>query len=55
MRPVGQDTLTGSWDLQGSLGGSWDLRKQRQTTENETKIIKIMKIVENALIWIGLG
>ena len=30
-------------------------KKQHQTTENDTKIIKTMKVVENELIWIGLG
>ena len=40
-RPVGQDTLTGSRDLQGTLGGSWDLpeaasdqRKRYQNHQN---------------------
>ena len=35
--------------------GPGTFRKQRQTTENDTKIIKIMNIVGNGSIWLGLG
>ena len=35
LRPVGQDTLTGSWDRQGTLAGScWDFREAASQHHN---------------------
>ena len=35
--------------------GPGTFREQRQTSENDSAMIEIMKIVKNGLIWLGLG
>ena len=82
-RPVGQDTQTGSQDLQDTLRGAWDLPEaasdhhntfsqgpgtfravskgpgtfleQRQSSGNDSKMIKIMKIIRDGLILVEMG
>ena len=50
LQPIGQDTFTGSRDLQGNLGGSNDLPEAASEIENGGKMTKIMKIVKNGFI-----